>query len=119
MLISVHMVKIATPQFSNGQIFINYSLKVTRLPHILVGDEAFQLTQHLLRPFEGNHLDVKKRIYNYQHCRARRYVECAFGIMANKWRILHRPLNVNKIILCVKKMATEVTIFWYLLGTMG
>lgn len=69
-----------------------------RIPHVLVGDEAFQLTQHLLRPFGGNHLDVEKRIYNYRHCRARRYVECAFGIMANKWRIFHRPLNVKKVL---------------------
>ena len=23
------------------------------------------------------------------------YIECTFGILANKWRILHKPLNVN------------------------
>lgn len=27
--------------------------------------------------------------------RARRFVECAFGIMTNKWRIFHRPLDVS------------------------
>nr|CAH7767049.1 unnamed protein product [Callosobruchus chinensis] len=26
-------------------------------------------------------------------CRARRYVECSFGILSNKWRIFHRPLK--------------------------
>ncbi|XP_064292695.1 uncharacterized protein LOC135309930, partial [Plodia interpunctella] len=38
----------------------------------------------------------------YQHSnfykkivRARRYVECSFGILSNKWRIFHRPLNVD------------------------
>lgn len=25
-----------------------------------------------------------------------RYVECAFGILSNKWRIFHRALNVSK-----------------------
>lgn len=27
--------------------------------------------------------------------RARGYIECTFGILANKWRIFHRPLDVN------------------------
>jgi len=26
---------------------------------------------------------------------ARRYEECTFCIFANKWRIFHRPINVN------------------------
>nr|CAH7725503.1 unnamed protein product [Callosobruchus chinensis] len=29
--------------------------------------------------------------------RARRYIECSFGILSNKWRISHRPFNVNTI----------------------
>ncbi|KAJ8911337.1 hypothetical protein NQ315_003991 [Exocentrus adspersus] len=27
--------------------------------------------------------------------RARRFIECTFGIFSNKWRIFHRPLNVS------------------------
>lgn len=66
-----------------------------KIPYFFVGDEAFGLHKHLLRPFGGNHLTVEKRVFNYRLCRARRYVECAFGILSNKWRLFHRPLNVQ------------------------
>lgn len=66
------------------------------LPYALVGDEAFALSDHLYRPYGGNNISVEKRIFNYRLTRARRYVECAFGILTNKWRILHRSLNVSK-----------------------
>lgn len=36
-----------------------------------------------------------KKKFNYRLSLARRYVECTFGIMCNKWRILHRPLDVK------------------------
>jgi hypothetical protein len=41
---------------------------------------------------------LKKSVYNYRLCRARRYVECAFGILSSKWRIFQRPLNVSPIV---------------------
>ncbi|CAH1992755.1 unnamed protein product [Acanthoscelides obtectus] len=66
-----------------------------KLPFVFVADEAFALHYHLLRPFGGHQLDQLKRTFNYRLTRARRFVECGFGIFANKWRILHRPLNVS------------------------
>ncbi|XP_068082720.1 uncharacterized protein [Anabrus simplex] len=66
-----------------------------KVPYFFVGDEAFGLNKHLLRPFGGTHLTVEKRIFHYRLCRARRYVECAFGILTNKWRVFHRPINVE------------------------
>lgn len=66
------------------------------LPYVLVGDEGFGLHENLLRPFGGTHLEKKKRIFNYRLTRARRYVECNFGIFSNKWRIFHRPLDVKE-----------------------
>lgn len=65
------------------------------LPYAFVGDEAFGLDKHLLRPFSGTHLPVRKKIFNYRLSRARRYVECTFGILSNKWRIFHRPIDVH------------------------
>nr|CAI5836615.1 unnamed protein product [Callosobruchus analis] len=65
------------------------------LPFAFVGDEAFGLTPHLLRPYSGKQLASNKRVFNYRLSRARRYIECTFGIMSNKWRILHRPMDVD------------------------
>lgn len=64
-------------------------------PFVFVADEAFALSNTLLRPFPIKGLTPERRIFNYRLSRARRCVECAFGILANKWRILHRPLDVN------------------------
>lgn len=65
------------------------------LPYAFVGNEAFGLNKHLLRPYSSTHLPVNKSIFNYRLTRARRYIECTFGILSNKWRILHRRLDVN------------------------
>lgn len=65
------------------------------VPYVLVGDEAFSISNNVMRPYSGKHLSVKQRVFNYRLSRARRYVECTFGILANKWRIFHRPINVS------------------------
>uniref|UniRef100_A0A8C5PEP1 DDE Tnp4 domain-containing protein n=1 Tax=Leptobrachium leishanense TaxID=445787 RepID=A0A8C5PEP1_9ANUR len=67
----------------------------TAVPNAFVRDEAFGLSTHLLHPYSGTHLTVKKWVFNYQLLRVRWYVECTFGIFSNKWRIFHRPLGVN------------------------
>lgn len=48
-----------------------------------------------MRPFSGKVLSDKKRIFNYRLSRARRHVECAFGILSNKWKIFNKPINGN------------------------
>ncbi|XP_071534104.1 uncharacterized protein [Panulirus ornatus] len=78
----------AKPIFSNN---------TTCLPHVIVGDEAFGIMKHIMRPYSGKHLTYKKKIFNYRLSRARQYIECTFGILANKWRIFHRPLNVEML----------------------
>ena len=61
--------------------------------YFFVGDVGFALNRNTLRPFGGSNMSVKERVYNYRLCTGRRYVECAFGILSNKWRIFQRPLN--------------------------
>lgn len=63
------------------------------MPFVFVADEAFALGEHMLRPYGRQNLNEGKKIFNYRLTRSRRMVECAFGMMASKWRILHRPLD--------------------------
>ncbi|XP_047518535.1 protein ALP1-like [Pieris napi] len=65
------------------------------VPYVFIADEGLPLMSNLMRPYSGKHLSIDQRIFNYRLSRARRNVECAFGILANKWRIFHRPLNVK------------------------
>ncbi|XP_026821209.1 protein ALP1-like [Rhopalosiphum maidis] len=65
------------------------------MPYVFVGDEAFGLSTNMLRPYAGKCLLINKRIFNYRLSRARRYVECAFGILSNKWRIFHCAIDVD------------------------
>jgi hypothetical protein len=66
-----------------------------KMPFVLVGDKAFAMTNSMLRPYGGKNLSENKRVFNYRLSTARRFIECSFGILTNKWRIFHRPLNVN------------------------
>ena len=56
--------------------------------------EAFALSRHVLRPCHSRNLDVARRICNYRLTRARRVVECAFGIVCSKWRVFHFAIDV-------------------------
>ncbi|KAG8239271.1 hypothetical protein J437_LFUL019151 [Ladona fulva] len=74
---------------------LSHSLIDQPVPYVFVADEAFALSKNVMRPFPSKGQTTERRIFNYRLTRARRFVECAFGIMSNKWRILHRPLDVK------------------------
>ncbi|KAJ4443451.1 hypothetical protein ANN_05120 [Periplaneta americana] len=66
-------------------------------PRVIIDDEAFALKSNLMRPFLYRRAkdDKCKENYNNRLCRARRVVENAFGILAQKWRTYYRPMEVN------------------------
>ncbi|KAL8571943.1 hypothetical protein ACOMHN_026155 [Nucella lapillus] len=77
------------------------------MPYFLAGDNAFPLRTWLMKPFSRRELDNDERIFNYRLSRGRRVIESAFGILANRFRVLlttirQSPGTFTKIVLaCV------------------
>ena len=76
----------------------------TPLPFVIVADDAFLLQKNLMKPYPFRGLSTEKRIFNYRLSRARRIVENAFGILANRFRVFLSPIqlapeNVEKVVL--------------------
>ena len=51
-------------------------------PFVIVGDEAFPLNKHLMKPYAKIELDDLKKIFNYRLSRFRSCSENVFGIIA-------------------------------------
>jgi hypothetical protein len=64
-------------------------------PFVFIGDAAFPVGPHLLKPFAGASLSQEQDIYNFRLSRARRCVESAFGIMRQRWRIFSKPIALD------------------------
>ncbi|XP_077314623.1 uncharacterized protein LOC143934951 [Lithobates pipiens] len=71
---------------------------------VFIGDDAFALHEHLLKPYPLRNLTAQQKIFNYRLSRARRVVENAFGIMASRFRIFHTAMNaaVEKVDIIVE-----------------
>ena len=78
----------------------------SEMPFVVLGYEAYPLKTYLMKPFARKYLSCEERVFNYRLSRARRCVECAFGILTAKWRLLNKAIetNVNKaarIVRCI------------------
>ena len=65
------------------------------VPYVFIADEAYPLKVNLMRPYPARNLNEQQEYFNKRLSRARKCVECAFGILYAKWRILGKPIETN------------------------
>lgn len=66
-------------------------------PFVIVGDDAFPLRTYLMKPypFKQTDMQVATCVFNYRLSRARRVVENVFGLIAQRFRVLRRPIELH------------------------
>lgn len=101
------MVEISTvfSESSMGKAFSSNTLNIPdiqeipntdiKLPFYLVGYEAFPMKKNLMWPYDRRQLNYSNIVFNYRVSRARRTVECAFGILTKKFRIFQKSIETN------------------------
>jgi len=67
------------------------------LPYLHVGDEAFRLEPHMMRPYTRGEArnDYEKTIFNYRLSRARRTSENSFGLLSQIFRVFYTPIALK------------------------
>ncbi|XP_018010873.1 protein ALP1-like isoform X1 [Hyalella azteca] len=77
-----------------------------KVPYVLVGDEAYPLMPFLLKPYGGHNLTIEDITFNQCLSRCRKTIECAFGIIFSKWRLLATCIDtkvevIDSIVKCI------------------
>ncbi|XP_055625145.1 putative nuclease HARBI1 [Toxorhynchites rutilus septentrionalis] len=88
-----------------GRAFSNKLIKIPeasqlpnsekRLPFVLLGDDAFAMTDNFMKPYPLAELSLDKRNFNYRLSRARRVVENAFGILVSRFGLFQKQISLS------------------------
>lgn len=67
---------------------------------VFSGDNVFALRKYMMKPYGHRQLTHDERIFNYRLSRARRVLENAFGILANRFQMMlttiqHKPGTIR------------------------
>lgn len=107
---------------------VNYEDWRPIIPYYFVGDDAFSLSEHLMKPYPNRGQSESQRIFNYRLSRARRVSENAFGILSSKFRvflstlcvkpeyatsIVHAALALHKFLLCKLPQLQHIHSSWF------
>lgn len=65
-----------------------------QVPFVIVADDAFALKPYIMKPYPFRNQLAPNRVFNYRLSRARRIVENAFGHIANRFRVLRKPIEL-------------------------
>lgn len=82
----------------NGDVQFPPDLQLTEdisLPMHFIADDAFPMSERIIKPFSHRHLTQRQIIFNYRLSRARRVVENAFGIISSRFRVLRGEIQMN------------------------
>lgn len=67
------------------------------MPYVFLGDGAFALSKHVMKPFPGNHImGSLQRTFNMRLSSTRVIVENVFGVLTTVFRIFKKPMEIRK-----------------------
>lgn len=79
--------------------------KNNNVPYVFLGNGAFALSTHVMKPYPGNHdSDSLQRTFNYRLSSSRAIVENVFGVLTSVFRIFKKPMELQP------KQATLITL---------
>ena len=81
--------KIVIPTSKNSE-------RLGKVPFVFLGDDVLALKPYLLEPYPSQRLTPEKRVFNYRLSRERRISENLSGILANRWRIYHTAVMLDR-----------------------
>jgi hypothetical protein len=82
-------------------------LSDSQINHHIIGDDAFPMGMNMMKPYPHRRLEKENRIFNYRLSRARRVVENAFGILANRFRVFLTTIKLSPDIVTDLVLATS------------